>query len=126
MSTTSGTVSPSRTATLGSVRATNVEPMIELWFQDTDGGSMLGFAFKASDCIGTPRRTDEAIPFWCPIERIPYDRMWQDDLLWLRYLIDDVPMVGEFLMHDDRLVAHRLHPMSSTELVRLTNQTYPR
>ncbi len=108
------------------VRASNVVPLIELRFQDTDGGSMLGFAFKATDCVGVPRRTAEAIPFWCPIERIPYDRMWQDDLVWLRYLIDDVPMTGEFLMHDDRLVAHRLRPASSAELLRLTNQTYRR
>ena len=106
------------------VRASDVVPLIELRFQDTDGGSMLGFAFKATDCVGAPRRTAEAIPFWCPIERIPYDRMWQDDLLWLRYLIDDVPMIGEFLMHNDRLVAHRLRPASPAELARQTNQTY--
>ena len=50
--------------------------------------------------------------------------MWQDDVVWLRYLIDDVPTTGEFLMHDDRLVAHRLHPASAAQLARLTTQTY--
>jgi hypothetical protein len=35
-------------------------------------------------------------------------------------------MTGEFLMRDDRLVAHRLRPASAAELVRLTNQTYRR
>ncbi len=108
------------------VRALHVTPLIELRFQDTDGSSMLGFAFKALDCVGAPHRTAEAIPFWCPIERIPYDRMWQDDVVWLRYLIDGVPMTGEFLMRDDRLVAHRLRPASAAELARVTNQTYRR
>jgi 8-oxo-dGTP diphosphatase len=108
------------------VCASHVTPLIELRFQDTDGSRMLGYAFKALDCIGTPRTTAEAIPFWCPIERIPYDRMWQDDLVWLRYLLDGVPMTGEFLMHEDRLVAHRMRSTSSIVLARLTNQVYRR
>jgi 8-oxo-dGTP diphosphatase len=106
------------------VRALHVKPVVELRFQDTDGSHMLGFAFKALDCDGAPRRTDEAIPFWCPIERIPFDRMWQDDIVWLRYLIDGEPMTGEFLMHDDRLVAHRLRPTSAAELTRLTSRPH--
>jgi len=108
------------------VRASHVKPRIELRFQDTDGSSMLGYAFKALDCVGVPRGTAEAIPFWCPIERIPYDRMWQDDLVWLRYVFDDAPMQGEFLMHGDRLVAHRLRSTSEAELAQLTNRAYRR
>jgi 8-oxo-dGTP diphosphatase len=108
------------------VRAVHATPLIELRFPDTDGSSMLGYAFKALDCVGVPRITAEAIPFWCPIERIPYDRMWQDDLVWLRYLLDDVPMQGEFLMHTDRLVAHRLRSTSKAELERLTDQIHRR
>ncbi len=106
------------------VRALQVTALIELRFQDTDGSSMLGFAFKALDCDGAPRRSVEAIPFWCPIERIPYDRMWQDDIVWLRYLIDGEPMIGEFLMHDDRLVAHRLRATSAAELTRQTGRPH--
>jgi len=108
------------------VRALHATPLIELRFQDTDGSSMLGFAFKALDCIGTPRSTAEAIPFWCPTERIPYETMWEDDRVWLRYLIDDEPTTGEFLMHGDRLVAHSLRATSVAELTRLTNQPYRR
>ncbi len=108
------------------VQARDVKPLIELRFQDTDGSSMLGYAFKATACVGVPRTTDEAIPFWCPIERIPYDRMWQDDLVWLRYLLDDTPMIGEFLMHGDRLVAHRLRSLSMPELTDLTSRPFNR
>ena len=38
------------------VRALHVTPLIELRFQDTDGSSMLGFAFKALDCVGEARQ----------------------------------------------------------------------
>ncbi len=108
------------------VHALHVTPLIELRFQDTDGSSMLGFAFKALDCAGEPRSSAEAIPFWCPVERIPYQAMWEDDRVWLRELFDDEPTIGEFLMHDDRLVAHRLRATSAAELARLTNQLYRR
>jgi hypothetical protein len=32
-------------------------------------------------------------------------------------LIEGVPLVGEFLMHADRLIAHRLRPTSVAELI---------
>lgn len=108
------------------VRALHVTPLIELRFQDTDGSSMLGFAFKALDCVGEARSSAEAIPCWCPIARIPYEDMWEDDRVWLRDLIEDEPTTGEFLMHGDRLVAHRLRAASAAELARLTNQPYRR
>jgi 8-oxo-dGTP diphosphatase len=99
------------------VRAIDPVPLTLLRFQDTDGSSMLGFAFKASDCLGAPRQTAEAIPFWCDVGGIPYERMWDDDLVWLPRLIEGVPLVGEFLMHADRLIAHRLRPTSVAELI---------
>jgi 8-oxo-dGTP diphosphatase len=99
------------------VRAIDPVPLTLLRFQDTDGSSMLGYAFKAGDCVGEPRRTAEAIPFWCDVADVPYERMWDDDLVWLPRLIEGVPLVGEFLMHADRLIAHRLRSTTSAELI---------
>ena len=98
------------------VRALDVTPLAELHFQDTDGSSLLGYAFVAYGCDGEPHETEEAAPFWCPTRAIPYEQMWEDDLLWLPCLLDGAPVLGEFLMHEERLIAHRLRPLSAAEL----------
>jgi 8-oxo-dGTP diphosphatase len=104
------------------VRALDVTPLTRLCFQDADGSRMLGYAFMAQDCLGEPRETAEAVPFWCPVDHIPYVEMWDDDVLWLPLLLARVPTTGEFLMRDERLVAHRLRSMTVAELTRLTNR----
>jgi len=104
------------------VRALGVMPLGELRFQDTDGSSMLGYAFKAGDCLGEPHETAEAAPFWCPLDAIPYAQMWEDDLLWLPYLLEGSVVTGEFLMHADRLIAHRLRPTPSADMLRVATQ----
>jgi 8-oxo-dGTP diphosphatase len=101
------------------VQARGVTPLAELRFQDTDGTSLLGYAVLATDCDGTPHETAEAMPFWCPLGEIPYDAMWEDDRLWLPYLLDGAPVIGEFLMHGDRLIEHALRRTSAARLARL-------
>ncbi len=98
------------------VRALDVAPLVELHFQDTDGSALLGYAFSARDCVGVPRETAEAAPFWCATSRIPYAQMWEDDVLWLPYLLDGTSVLGEFLMHEERLLAHRLRPIGADAL----------
>ena len=39
--------------------------------------------FWCSQFRGNPVATDEMLPFWCPIERVPYDGMWDSDFQWL-------------------------------------------
>ena len=104
------------------VRAIDPQPLVQLRFQDTDGSRMLGYAFKAAACIGNPKETAEAIPFWCPVERIAYERMWDDDVIWLPRLLDGVPVTGEFLMHADHLVTHRLRSSTVAELTEAANR----
>jgi 8-oxo-dGTP diphosphatase len=104
------------------VRAHAPAPLAQLCFQDTDGSSMLGYAFLTDDYSGEPRETAEAVPFWCPLEQIPYGQMWDDDVVWLPRLLDRLPSVGEFLMRDGRLVAHRLRSATQSELVECTNR----
>ena len=39
------------------------------------------------DHEGEPRETDEAIPFWCPVDALPYDEMWADDREWMPHFL---------------------------------------
>ena len=61
----------------------NLTYMGELHFIFTDGYSLHGTIFFSDSYTGTPVETIEALPFWCPVDQIPYENMWADDRLWL-------------------------------------------
>ena len=55
-----------------------------LRFHDTENGfDMTGYVFTTRSFAGVPTATAEADPFWCEVDAIPFDRMWEDDALWL-------------------------------------------
>jgi 8-oxo-dGTP diphosphatase len=88
------------------VTATGVREAGVLRFQFVDGHSIFGTVFRADDCVGTPIDTDEATPLWTPVEAIPYDRMWQDDRLWIPMLLTGRRFDGRFVFDGDRMLYH--------------------
>lgn len=91
-----GKLAPGETALQAAVREveeevgvvpTGVRARGELSFQFTDGLAMHVSVFTADGCLGEPRESDEARPFYCPIEALPYERMWADDRVWLPALL---------------------------------------
>ena len=74
------------------------------------GFAMAGFAFVSSDFRGTLTRTAEADPFWCPIDGIPYDEMWENDRIWLPRVLQGERIRADFHYCRDRLVAHTVMP----------------
>lgn len=87
----------------------------ELRFQFRDGFSLRARVFLASGLAGEPRETEEARPIWVPVARIPYDRMWADDRVWMPRMLEGCRFRGAFLFDGDRMLAHRLDvpPLSS-------------
>jgi 8-oxo-dGTP diphosphatase len=88
------------------VTAVGVEQRGELSFQFTDGYSIHATVFLATDCLGEPRETDEAVPLWTALEAIPYDQMWADDALWLPILLSGGRFVGRFVFAGDEMLYH--------------------
>lgn len=82
-------------------------------FQYADGRVIDGRIFRADGALGVPRETEEARPFWVGIDAIPWQRMWDDDVLWLPHLIAGAPFRAELLIHDDRLVSHRIELLAA-------------
>lgn len=63
--------------------------------------------FSSSDFSGTPTESDEMKPEWFDIEQLPKSDMWQSDLFWWPYFLDDKPFVGHFVFDEaDKVVEH--------------------
>jgi 8-oxo-dGTP diphosphatase len=88
------------------VTPTGVHELGELRFQFTDGLSILGHVFTASDCEGEARETPEAVPLWTPVDAIPYDEMWADDRYWLPWLLEGRRFSGRMIFEEDALLDH--------------------
>lgn len=89
------------------ITPTDVRQHGELLFQFTDGFSIHGYVFRADSWEGEPEETDEAIPLWTPLDRIPYEEMWADDRIWLPWLLDRRCFRGWLLFEEDDLLEHR-------------------
>ena len=87
----------------------DVEERANLKFFDTKNGfSMQGYVFVASEFSGEPVETDEAKPFWVERKNIPYERMWEDDYVWLPRVLNGDYINAELVFANDELKQWRL------------------
>lgn len=85
------------------VTPTEIDQRGELHFQFQDGYSLHCTVFLAADCIGEPIETEEAIPLWTPLEQIPFEKMWEDDIHWLPGLLEGKYFRGFFHFDGDKM-----------------------
>lgn len=82
----------------------NVKAAGELLFHAEDMPRIHGYVFTASDYTGTPTETDEAIPIWTDIDKIPFEKMWQDDQYWLPQVLRGMLVKGRFSFEAENLL----------------------
>ena len=121
-----GRIEPDETPFAGAVREVQEEvglccqslwPVALLRFHDRKNGfDMRGFAFRSSAFAGEPIETDEAAPFWCPWDAIPFDDMWEDDRYWLPAIRARQRVRADLVFENDRLVSRRVRPVRAKEL----------
>ncbi|MEE2757944.1 MAG: 8-oxo-dGTP diphosphatase [Myxococcota bacterium] len=105
-----GRLEPGETALACAVREVQEELCIavrdaeysgELNFQFTNGYGLHVTVFRAGNFDGEPTETDEAKPIWYDVDKIPFDEMWADDVMWMPALLAGKPFFGRFLFDDD-------------------------
>jgi len=108
-----GRLEPGESAHEAAVRETQEELKVtpldlewrgELHFQFTDGYSLHCAVFFADGCLGEAVETEEAIPVWTPLERIPFEEMWADDIHWLPGAIEGRTFRGYFHFDGDKML----------------------
>ena len=79
-------------------------------FQFVDGYSLLVWVYSSQVFSGVPTETTEAKPLWVPLDEIPYERMWEDDHLWLPMVLRGERFQGRWLFDGDRMLDYELLP----------------
>ena len=86
----------------------NVQNRGELHFQFADGYSLHCAVFVAHDFTGDLIETDEALPIWTPLDSIPYNEMWADDIHWLPGVIQGGTFRGYFHFDGEKMLSKHL------------------
>ena len=63
--------------------------------------SQRAHVYLVSEWHGRVVETDEMAPKWFPLDKIPYDRMWEDDRHWLPAVLEAKFVTGDFLFGSD-------------------------
>ena len=80
----------------------------ELHFQFADGYSLHCTVFVANEYTGELIETDEALPIWTPLESIPYEEMWADDIHWLPGVVSGGTFRGYFYFDGEKMLSKHL------------------
>jgi 8-oxo-dGTP diphosphatase len=80
----------------------------QLSFIFKDGYSLKGIVYFSDDYTGEMIETDEADPFWQAADNIPYDKMWEDDKLWLPLAIRGKYVKGHFIFDGDKMISQEI------------------
>lgn len=79
-----------------------------LKFQFKDGVSMIGYVYFGTEAEGTLKSSEETTPFWCNMEEIPYDKMWEDDSMWLPRAFGGEQFDGCFIFDGEKMLSSSL------------------
>jgi 8-oxo-dGTP pyrophosphatase MutT (NUDIX family) len=80
------------------------------YFGDVQEPTWTVHHYSTGEYTGEPKGSDEGELRWFPLDRIPYDEMWQDDIHWLPHQIEGKRFTGDFYFNEDasRLLDFRL------------------
>ncbi|MDR0307950.1 MAG: 8-oxo-dGTP diphosphatase [Chitinispirillales bacterium] len=75
----------------------------QLQYMSQGGYSMRVFVFTASGYEGDPAPTQEADPFWCAADAIPYDKIWPRGYeSWLGRVLAGERILGRFIFDENK------------------------
>ena len=96
-----------------SVTPLAAEKRMELHFQFSSGYALYGEAFFTDSWEGEPSPSSEADPFWCDLDKLPWDNMWEDDRRWLPQALAGKKLRGFYVFDDDKMLSEKLQELDS-------------
>jgi len=85
------------------VAASDLEPrgLLSYFFPYREAWSQESSVFVCRIWRGEPTRSDELDPEWFPLERVPYDQMWDDARRWLPGVLAGASVRRSFVFGED-------------------------
>ena len=97
------------------IRVSKLEYCGEHRFQFVDGYSIHVWVYRTRDFEGVPTESREASPLWTRMDRIPYEKMWEDDKYWLPMVIRGERFQARWIFDGDRMTDHEILPDGNIE-----------
>lgn len=69
------------------VTPSNLEHVAVHDFLFPSGEDIQVHTYMSEEWQGEPRETEEMRPQWFKLGKIPYEEMWQDDIMWLPFVL---------------------------------------
>ncbi len=91
----------------------------DLWYKG-EHADMQMYIYTCHKYLGQIKETEEIIPHWFDINNPPYDRMLEDDLLWLPKVLEGKKVLGNVKFDKDMKMLH--HDFKTVETLP-TNHT---
>jgi 8-oxo-dGTP diphosphatase len=66
-----------------------------------DTPDMQVHAYVSKEWQGEPTETEEMAPQWFKIRDIPYEQMWDDDIVWLPLVLQGKKLIARFTFDTD-------------------------
>lgn len=74
---------------------------LSFYFEDKEDWNQKVHVFLSSVFSGSFVETEEMSPAWFPVSSIPYDKMWEDDILWLPKILQGEKVTASFTFGKD-------------------------
>jgi len=86
----------------------NVEKVGEIMFYNVNGEDWFVYIFLATNYRGKEKESDEVSPKWFPISRIPYEKMWEDDSIWLPKVLEGIKFRATFWFSGEEMRGYEI------------------
>lgn len=85
----------------------------DLWYKG-EHSYMEMFIYKCYKFKGEIKETEEILPAWYDVDKIPFDRMIADDLLWLPNVLKGDKIIGKVTLDKDmKMLYHNIQSVSA-------------
>lgn len=77
---------------------------LDFYFQTKPGWNQRVYVHLCDKWKSEPKESEEIKPVWVDIDKIPYNKMWEDALFYLPFILKGKKVEAEFLYNDNNIV----------------------